>query len=302
MTNISVVIPTLNEEDNLPNCLKRLSGQLIDGDEVIVVDGGSEDGTVELANRFGCDVYIAEGSGIGMAREIGTDKATNEVIAQTDADALPPDGWVDRIRYHFSNEDNLSVLWGNIEDVNGVPIRNLVGKFSTPLKGASGNNTAYSKSKFEETKGYPDISFMEDTAMINRLSKTGKAIRDKDLIMVMNMDRKRYQTIPLTLIGLGSIAAGSIVDWDKSDLLQGAGIGLVGTEFLHEGLSDTPLHHDQVGSGVVMLGNRMGSRGGRSLMGTGAGIVAHHIATEGISAFPSELMENTDKIVGGKDG
>ena len=57
------IVPTLNEEKGLPKVLKGLKGRV---DEIVVVDGGSRDRTVEIARGAGCTVVAQEGKGKGM--------------------------------------------------------------------------------------------------------------------------------------------------------------------------------------------------------------------------------------------
>lgn len=62
---LSVIIPTLNEENYLPKLLNSLS--LVKPDEVIIVDGGSADRTIERAKNFGAKVIFSEkGRGIQL--------------------------------------------------------------------------------------------------------------------------------------------------------------------------------------------------------------------------------------------
>jgi len=294
--NVSIVIPTLNEQENIINCLRRLKDQVGARDEVIIIDGGSTDKTIEVCKRAGCKTYELKGSSIGLARHAGVTEATNEIIVSADADSLPPNGWLDRIKNHFEKNEDLSVLWGTIKDRNGVPIRNLIGKFSTIFRGASGNNTAYRKSSYEKLKkGYPDISFAEDWVIINKLATVGEAVRDKKLVMVMNMDRKRYQTIPIVASGGAIAALGHFTNTAYSDMVRAGGLGLAGTELVYEGASNTPFHHDQVGMGLALAGRRFESP---FMTGIGAGIVGHHIATEGLSMAPTELQQNTNRVIG----
>lgn len=299
MINISIVIPTLNESDNLPTCLENIVPQLEGGDELIVVDGGSSDDTVEIAHDYGAIVYVNEGeSTIGGDRDIGARKASNEVIATLDADSIPPEGWLERVRWNFEDDPGLALVWGNIEDRNGVPIRNLVGKFSTVFRGASGNNTAFRKEYFKQTDGYPDISFMEDVLIINRISEQGKVRRDKDMVMVMNMDRTRYQTIPIISLGAGSIILSQHSDGETiGGILKGFGLGIAGTEMFYELFSGhgTDIHHDHIGLGAMFLGRYGG--GETTVTGVGAGMFAHHALTEGISIMPTKLQENTEEII-----
>lgn len=295
--DISVVIPTYNEDKNIATCLELLDLQMKSSDEVIIVDGGSTDDTRQIAEDLGATVYVAEDAGIGLSRHIGVTQANNEVIATTDADARPPENWIPKIREHFANDPELSVLWGSIEDLGGKPIRDLTGKFSTLAGGASGNNTAYRKEHYIDiTDGYPDMDYAEDAFIIYKLALAGKAVRDKDLIMVMDMERLRYQTIPIVTTSIGLLTAGMIGDGKYADAAKGASLGLVLTEFLYEEASGTPLHHDEVGMAVVGASI---SQGSPFLAGVGTGLIGHHAVTEGISTLPTVLHRETDVVVGG---
>lgn len=294
--NISVVVPTLNEEQNLPELFRCLEGQLMESDEIIIVDGGSDDSTRDIAKDAGARVLLAEGSSIGVARGIGTDYASNEIVASMDADSLPPDGWVGRVRKQFEMDDDLVVLWGVVEDKDGMPLRNLTGKVSTVFRGASGNNTAFRKSAYEELeKGYPDISFLEDVVIIDRLSSMGKARHDRGLKMKMNMDRFRYQTIPVAAISLASLGSSRLFDNRLSKVLKGFGLGAIGTEAMYERASGTPLDHDEIGAGIASMGSNMEGTRGDVALGLGSGVIVHHVMTEGFSPLESRLARNTDE-------
>ncbi|MGH9279910.1 MAG: glycosyltransferase family 2 protein [Acidimicrobiales bacterium] len=82
---ISVVIPTLNEEGNLPHVLARIPG---DVSEVVLVDGHSEDRTVEVARECRPDVHVVyqTGRGKGNALACGFAAASGEIIVMLDAD------------------------------------------------------------------------------------------------------------------------------------------------------------------------------------------------------------------------
>jgi len=82
---VSVVIPTLNEADNLPYVLPALPNWV---SQVVIVDGGSTDGTVEVALQLRPDVEIIlqSGRGKGDALATGFGACTSDIIVAMDAD------------------------------------------------------------------------------------------------------------------------------------------------------------------------------------------------------------------------
>ncbi len=86
-TKISVAIITKDEEKRLPDCLKSVSF----ADEIIVVDSGSKDRTVEIAKDFGCKVFIEDWKGYGNQKNSAIQKCSNEWVLVIDADErIPP--------------------------------------------------------------------------------------------------------------------------------------------------------------------------------------------------------------------
>ena len=79
---VSVVIPTLNEEKNLPKVLKEIKNRV---NEIIVVDGYSKDKTVEVAKKFGVKV-IFDDIGKGSALRKGMKAAKGDIVITMDAD------------------------------------------------------------------------------------------------------------------------------------------------------------------------------------------------------------------------
>ncbi len=81
---VSVVIPTLNEEKNLPIVLKELK-EMKCVSEIVVVDGYSGDGTVKIARKFGCRI-LYDRKGKGSALRAGMKAAKGDVVINMDAD------------------------------------------------------------------------------------------------------------------------------------------------------------------------------------------------------------------------
>jgi glycosyltransferase involved in cell wall biosynthesis len=103
--NISVVVPAYNEEKFISDCLKALTSQTMQPFEIIVVDNNSTDNTVEIAKQFDVTVIHEKKQGMINARNAGYDFAKGSIIARTDSDTRVPKDWIEKISYHFENDD-----------------------------------------------------------------------------------------------------------------------------------------------------------------------------------------------------
>jgi glycosyltransferase involved in cell wall biosynthesis len=84
---LSVVIITYNEEINIGRTLESVKPLVADGKgEIIVVDSGSTDRTVEIARSFGAKVFVEEWKGYAAQKNSAIDKATGDWILSLDAD------------------------------------------------------------------------------------------------------------------------------------------------------------------------------------------------------------------------
>lgn len=84
---VSLVVITLNEEKNIERCLRSVSF----ADEIIVLDSGSSDHTVEIAKREGAKVFVEAFKGFREQKQRATDLASHDWIISLDADeALSP--------------------------------------------------------------------------------------------------------------------------------------------------------------------------------------------------------------------
>jgi len=85
-----VVIPVLNDQARIKDCLKAVFNQTLPPYEVIVVDGHSTDNTVKNALNFPVRVVFEDFGTVGGARQVGVEEAQGDYIAFTDSDCVPP--------------------------------------------------------------------------------------------------------------------------------------------------------------------------------------------------------------------
>jgi glycosyltransferase involved in cell wall biosynthesis len=97
--SISVVIPARDAARTLDECLAALSRQTLPCDcfEIIVVNDGSSDDTVEVAQRWGARLISQPKRGPAAARNRGVCQARGEIVLFTDADCAPAEDWVERL-------------------------------------------------------------------------------------------------------------------------------------------------------------------------------------------------------------
>ena len=109
MLGISVVIPTYNEENRIGAILEALRPQMRKGDEIIIVDSYSTDRTLEIARAYTDRIFSMPREGIGPAKNVGAQKACNEIVAFLDADGPPDRNWMEVIRKEFGNHGTNAV-------------------------------------------------------------------------------------------------------------------------------------------------------------------------------------------------
>ncbi|MDM8548057.1 glycosyltransferase family 2 protein [Candidatus Venteria ishoeyi] len=82
MIKLSVIIITFNEADNIRACLKSVAW----ADEIIVLDSGSHDNTIDICREFTSQVYVTDWPGFGLQKNRCLKKAQNEWVLSIDAD------------------------------------------------------------------------------------------------------------------------------------------------------------------------------------------------------------------------
>jgi rSAM/selenodomain-associated transferase 2 len=175
---VSIIIPTLNEGRSIGATLgavARVRGRV----EVIVVDGGSDDETLEVAGRFGARVLRSE-RGRGLQMHEGACAARGEVLWFLHADTLvPPDG-VERIEEALARGSE--VVGGNFTirfDGERRAARFLTWLYPLlrKLGLCYGDSAIFVRaSRYREVGGFKPFPLFEDVDLMRRLRRRGRLI------------------------------------------------------------------------------------------------------------------------------
>jgi rSAM/selenodomain-associated transferase 2 len=213
---LSVIVPTLDEADRILALLRSVHALLGPADELILVDGGSSDGTLEVALeasfRYGLNQLrvLTSRRGRGAQMNRGAEAARGSWFLFLHADSVLDPRSLDAI--HAVMRDP-SAAWGHFRvrlDDPGLTFRwielgiNLRSRaWSTP----SGDQGVFvRKSTFLEVGGYPEIPLMEDLILVDRLRRQGPPSRLR-LGLRTSARRWRQQGIVPTVLRMWALRA-----------------------------------------------------------------------------------------------
>ncbi len=176
---LSIIIPTLNEEEYLPSLLTEIKNQGFKGYEIIVADADSEDDTVKIAKRFGCKV--TKGGLPPKGRNEGAKIASGDLFLFIDADAvsLPVRFLKDLVEKFKSRNLNVASFsiypQGKMIDNIFYWLYNLWAKLSQSFLPYATNVILVEKEIHQAIKGFDEkVKFAEDHDYVKRAKKYGK--------------------------------------------------------------------------------------------------------------------------------
>lgn len=218
MVEVSVIVPTYNEEKGIEATLGSVSRQTLPRSEyeIIVVDGNSSDRTREVAARHADRVVLQTGKGVGNARNDGAAVAKGRIVVHTDGDALVPEDWLRTIVSLFGQGVVCVCGPDSPREAEGR-YRALYGMFNAFSRIASlagltwtrGSNTAVRRDVFAAVGGYSDLPILDDGELGLRLKKVGRVVYSPRVGVKVSMRRFKKQGVS-SLFGL----------WLKNDLLM----------------------------------------------------------------------------------
>ncbi|MDZ7673099.1 MAG: TIGR04283 family arsenosugar biosynthesis glycosyltransferase [Halanaerobiales bacterium] len=170
---ISIIIPVLNEENNIEGILQQVN-RLVGNKEVIVVDGGSSDDTVNIAQRKADKVIISK-KGRGQQLNKGVEYANGDILFFLHSDCTLKKDALLSINDVLKNKDVIGGCFRLKLDGRGLFYKyitwssNLRARYLKLIFGDQG--IFVRKDVFNEIKGFPNKPIMEDWDFSKKLSK-----------------------------------------------------------------------------------------------------------------------------------
>lgn len=211
---LSIIIPSHDSEKTIGLCVSSISGQSFPREmfEIIVVDDGSTDNTVQIAIEAGADQIIKTNPcSTGKARNLGVEKSKGVMIAFIDSDCQAKEGWLKTIINELKTSD---VVTGPIE--NGNPHSNVAWaeyfiefggydkfKKKSYVRLFPGCNGALTREAFSKSGGYVDARFSEDVMFGESLKQAGIKVLFDPRIRIEHLCRTDLDKVKANMKKLG---------------------------------------------------------------------------------------------------
>lgn len=174
---VSLIVTVLNEARSLPALLDTIAAQTRQPDEVVVCDGGSTDGTLDVLRgetRFPVRVIERPGCNISQGRNFAIEAATSEVIASTDAGVRLDPKWLEKLVEKAGQDDTRSVshvvagfflpdVHTPFEIAMGATVLPQLREIDPAKFLPSSRSVAFTKTAWQAVGGYPEwLDYCED--------------------------------------------------------------------------------------------------------------------------------------------
>jgi glycosyltransferase involved in cell wall biosynthesis len=183
-SRISLIVPIQNETESLLALIESINQQTLPPDEIILVDGGSTDGTAALARELTAAnaryrIIEAGNATPGRGRNVGTENAHNDWIAYTDAGIRLEIDWLEQLALTAAENPNAAIVYGNyvpVADGDFERVATVVCVAPLNVQGTRDRFIASSLMKKEvwlAVGGFPDFRASEDGVFMETAERKG---------------------------------------------------------------------------------------------------------------------------------
>ena len=203
MPNLSVVIPVLNEEENLIRQKEFLERLIRQGHEVLIIDGESCDNSVAIANQIGCRTFSTKPSR-GHQLHFGALQSNNEILLFLHADSYLSENATELISKSLEPDNN---YWGRfkIKFTNSSYIFLIIAWFMNLRSSLTGIVTGdhaifVNKASYFKCGGFPNWDIMEDIAFSKRMKTLSPPICLKEHVITSSRRWEKQGIISTILL------------------------------------------------------------------------------------------------------
>ena len=191
MKKFSLVSTIFNEASRLKQSLDEIENQTVTPDEIIIVDAGSTDGTIEMLNEAAkksksvIKVIVSKGCNVAQGRNLAIKNSSNDLIVSTDFGCRYDKRWLETLVSYFEKDSELQVVGGGFA-INESDIDTPAGRADYILQNGyklklddtfsvSSRSIAYYKSVWEKIGGYHEWLTLaaDDTIFWREIKREG---------------------------------------------------------------------------------------------------------------------------------
>ena len=213
--SLSIVVPTLDEEEEIGRFARHL-GAVVSDVEVLVVDGGSSDGTVAAARAVGLRVLEDVGQGRAVQMNAGASATAGEHLLFLHSDTRPPPSTRELIEATLRDPDVAVGAFRYQVDDRTAGMRVIewgceqrIRLFRTPY---GDQGLFLRRTVFDRLGGYADLSILEDLDLVQRAKARGRVVV-LDSPAVTSARKYRDQGVVRTWLRHGVLTARYQLGW-----------------------------------------------------------------------------------------
>jgi cellulose synthase/poly-beta-1,6-N-acetylglucosamine synthase-like glycosyltransferase len=208
---VTLVATVLNESGSLGEWWTSIAGQSRQPDEVVVVDGGSSDGTLELLRSlarsasFTARIEVCEGCNIARGRNTAIGLASGDIVAVTDAGCVLSPYWLERLVAPLEEDAGVALVAGFYQPFTGGFFEEVSACATLPLSWEvrgrrfmpSSRSLAFRRGVWEMAGGYPEwLEIGEDMYFNHAWKRTGiRHVMARDALVYWRMRENPFSLL-----------------------------------------------------------------------------------------------------------